>query len=74
MNYLENIRRYRAFSNLIGLEFVFAAFVIYYFIEEFLEIQSMGIDYFGCFHNCLDICVILVSKNIKGGMKNMLVN
>ena len=49
-----------------GCELVFAVFVMYYLIEEALEIKSMGLEYFRSFWNCMDICVIGVS--IKGNL------
>ena len=43
-----------------GLEFVFGAFLIYYVVEELLEVKSRKLGYFSSFHNCLDVCVIVV--------------
>ena len=42
-----------------------AVLVIYFLIEEAIEIKSMGFEYFKSFWNCLDICVICVSYFIN---------
>ena len=42
------------------MEFVFGAFLIYYVVEELLEVKSRKLGYFSSFHNCLDVCVIVV--------------
>ena len=46
---------------LMGAEFIFAFMVIYYLVEEVMEIKSNKLSYFTSFWNCLDIFVILVS-------------
>ena len=48
------------FQLFTGLEFVFGAFLIYYVVEELLEVKSRKLGYFSSFHNCLDVCVIVV--------------
>ena len=50
----------RHFKFFTGLEFVFGAFLIYYVVEELLEVKSRKLGYFSSFHNCLDVCVIVV--------------
>ena len=45
---------------LMGAEFLFAAMLIYYFVEEAMEIRVGKFDYFTSFWNCLDVFVILV--------------
>ena len=44
-----------------GCEFVLAALVIYFLIEEAIEIRSMGFEYLQSFWNCIDLAVIGVS-------------
>ena len=46
---------------ILGAEFAFAIFIIYYLIEEILEIRNMKLEYFQTFWNCMDLFVILVS-------------
>lgn len=46
---------------IMGCEIVFAAFVLYYLIEEFIEIKKQKFEYIKSFWNCLDIFVIGVS-------------
>ena len=46
---------------LMGAEFVFAFMVLYYFVEEVMEIKNNKLAYFTSFWNCLDVFVILVS-------------
>ena len=50
---------------LMGAEFVFAAFVFYYLIEEIIEIKALRLEYFTAFWNCLDLFMIVVSKASK---------
>ena len=45
---------------LMGAEFVLAAMLLYYLVEEGMEIKANKLEYFVSFWNCLDICVILV--------------
>lgn len=45
---------------LMGAEFVFAAFVLYYLVEEFIEIKALRLEYFTAFWNCLDLFMIVV--------------
>ena len=44
----------------LGAEFVFAIMVMYYFVEEMMEIKENKLSYFISFWNNLDIFVILV--------------
>ena len=44
----------------LGAEFVFAIMVMYYFVEEMMEIKENKLSYFVSFWNNLDIFVILV--------------
>lgn len=46
-----------------AVEFVFALMIIYYAIEELLEIVAKKLEYFQSFWNCLDLFVISVSFN-----------
>ena len=46
---------------LMGAEFIFAFMVLYYFVEEVMEIKNNKLAYFTSFWNCLDVFVILVS-------------
>ena len=46
---------------LMGAEFIFASMVLYYFVEEVMEIKNNKLAYFTSFWNCLDVFVILVS-------------
>ena len=45
---------------LMGAEFILAAMLLYYLVEEGMEIKANKLEYFVSFWNCLDICVILV--------------
>ena len=55
----------RHFKFFTGLEFVFGAFLIYYVVEELLEVKSRKLGYFSSFHNCLDVCVIVVIPELN---------
>ncbi len=44
----------------LGGEFIFAVFILYFIIEEFLEMKKMRMDYFQSFWNMLDLFVIMV--------------
>jgi hypothetical protein len=46
---------------LMGAEIIFALFVIYYFIEEIIEMKVLRLEYFYSFWNWIDMFVILVS-------------
>ena len=46
---------------LVGCEMVLFILVIYFLVEEAIEVKSMGLEYFKSFWNCLDLCVIGVS-------------
>jgi hypothetical protein len=48
---------------LIGAEFIFAAMILYYLVEEAMEIKNNKFSYFLSFWNCLDVFVIFVSPN-----------
>jgi hypothetical protein len=43
---------------LMACEFMFCLYIVYYIIEETLEIKVHGISYFFSLWNCLDIGVI----------------
>ena len=65
--YLQHVALYRQFSLQIlndsftsGAEFIFTIMVIYYLVEEIMEIKANKLEYFMSFWNCLDIFVILV--------------
>ncbi|XP_041123511.1 polycystic kidney disease 2-like 1 protein [Polyodon spathula] len=45
----------------IGCEMVFCVFILYYTVEEILEIQIHKLSYFSCIWNVLDIVVIMLS-------------
>ncbi|MGH0116953.1 UNVERIFIED_CONTAM: hypothetical protein FKN15_026647 [Acipenser sinensis] len=45
----------------IGCEMVFCVFILYYTVEEILEIRIHKLSYFSCFWNVLDIVVIMLS-------------
>jgi len=45
----------------LGFEIVFFLFVIYYLVEEILEIKKVQLDYFNEAWNVMDVLVILVS-------------
>ena len=49
---------------LMGAEFLFAAMLIYYFVEEAMEIRVGKFEYLTSFWNCLDVFVILVNTYI----------
>ena len=46
----------------MSCEFIFIAFIIYYIIEEALEIRKWGMKYIGSVWNVLDMVVVIVSK------------
>ncbi|CAF0862510.1 unnamed protein product [Rotaria sordida] len=45
----------------LGCEILFILFIIYYTIEEILEIRNLRIIYFKSIMNCLDIVIILLA-------------
>ncbi|CAF1607541.1 unnamed protein product [Adineta ricciae] len=45
----------------LGCEILFVIFIIYYTIEEILEIRNFKLAYFKSIMNCLDIIIILLS-------------
>ncbi|MGH0140735.1 UNVERIFIED_CONTAM: hypothetical protein FKN15_072083 [Acipenser sinensis] len=45
----------------IGCEMVFCVFILYYTVEEILEIRIHKLSYFSCFWNVLDIVVIMLA-------------
>ena len=47
---------------IMSCEFIFIAFIIYYIIEEALEIRKWGMKYIGSVWNVLDMVVVIVSK------------
>ena len=47
---------------IMSCEFIFIAFIIYYIIEEALEIRKHGTKYLGSVWNILDIVVVIVSN------------
>ncbi|PAA75824.1 hypothetical protein BOX15_Mlig005060g3, partial [Macrostomum lignano] len=46
---------------ILACECVFMLFILYYIVEEALEIKKHKWRYFRCFWNCLDILVIVIS-------------
>ena len=46
---------------LAAFEIVFALFIVYYLIEEVIEIKVLRLDYFRSFWNIIDLFVIVVS-------------
>ena len=46
---------------IMSCEFIFIAFIIYYIIEEALEIRKHGMKYIGSVWNVLDMVVVIVS-------------
>ena len=46
---------------IMSCEFIFIAFIIYYIIEEALEIRKWGMKYIGSVWNVLDMVVVIVS-------------
>ena len=50
----------------MSCEAIFIAFIIYYTVEEVLEIKKHRISYFASVWNNLDLVVILVSIQKKG--------
>ena len=50
----------------MGCEIVFAIFVLYYLVEEMIEIKKIKLEYFKSFWNCLDLFVIGVSTATIG--------
>ena len=46
---------------LAAFEIVFALFIVYYLIEEIIEIKVLRFDYFRSFWNIIDLFVIVVS-------------
>jgi hypothetical protein len=47
---------------LMACELMFCLFILYYIVEETLEIKAHGISYFFTFWNVLDLVVIGVSR------------
>ena len=52
------------FSCIVGCEMVLFILVIYFLVEEAIEVKSMRLEYFKSFWNCLDLCVIGVSLDV----------
>ncbi|XP_039274381.2 polycystin-2-like protein 1 [Styela clava] len=46
---------------LMACEILYVLFIVYYIVEEILEIKRHKCKYFGSFWNCLDILVIVLS-------------
>ncbi|XP_048407503.1 polycystin-2-like protein 1 [Stegostoma tigrinum] len=46
---------------IIGCEVIFCVFILYYIVEEILEIRIHKLQYIKCIWNCLDLVVILLS-------------
>ena len=46
---------------LAAFEMVFALFILYYAVEEIIEIRVLRFDYFRSFWNIIDLFVIVVS-------------
>ena len=45
----------------MGMETIFVCFVIYYIIEEIMEIKKVKLEYFQSAWNVMDCVVILIS-------------
>ncbi|XP_059178579.1 polycystin-2-like protein 1 [Physella acuta] len=61
-NTVKLIRYVNSFDNFIfGCEVIFIVFVVYYIIEEILEISFTGYRYFLDFWNILDVVLLLVA-------------
>lgn len=45
---------------LAACEIVFCIYILYYIVEEFLEIRNHCLHYFHSLWNCLDIVIIVV--------------
>ena len=50
---------------LMAAEFIFIIYILYYIIEETIEIKMHGFKYFTNIWNILDICVIFVSTVLR---------
>ncbi len=50
---------------ILGAELIFTLFLLYYFIEEILELRSMRLQYFMSFWNWLDQFVLLVINALR---------
>ena len=50
---------------LMAAEFIFIIYILYYIIEETIEIKMHGLKYFTNIWNILDICVIFVSTVLR---------
>ena len=48
---------------IMACEFIFCAFIFYYYVEEALEIKKERMSYFFSIWNVLDIVVLIVSLN-----------
>ncbi|XP_078421465.1 polycystin-2-like protein 1 [Cetorhinus maximus] len=46
---------------IIGCEVIFCVFILYYIVEEILELRIHKLQYIKCIWNCLDLVVILLS-------------
>ncbi|KAG9480410.1 hypothetical protein GDO78_012075 [Eleutherodactylus coqui] len=51
---------------LAACEIVFCIFILYYIVEEFLEIRNHRLHYFHSLWNCLDIVIVLLSVVTMG--------
>lgn len=47
---------------ILGCEMVFCVFILYYVVEEILELRIHKFSYFGSIWNILDIIVIMVGQ------------
>ncbi|XP_072095929.1 polycystin-2-like protein 1 [Mobula birostris] len=46
---------------IIACEIIFCIFILYYIVEEILELRLHKLQYFKCIWNCLDLVVILLA-------------
>ena len=59
------IRYVSSWDYFVGLcEVAFCLFILYYVVEEVLEIRIHRLHYFKCLWNCLDILILVVSVRV----------
>ena len=56
---------------LMATEFIFILYILYYIVEESLEIKIHGFKYFSNLWNLLDLVVIAVRSTINQGLSEL---
>lgn len=59
----------------VGLcEVAFSLFILYYVVEEVLEIRIHRLHYFKCLWNCLDVLIVVVCIKVIFGIIEVIFN